>query len=308
MSGRKVQLHGARSTARNMPLSLRVMRFVFGRVGAVWPSLVGRWALWLWFRSRRFPESVAGRRAVQDAGREVLRVGTAQVSLYRWGQGPVVWFIHGWSGRGSQVASFVGPLTATGFQVLAPDLPGHGQSSGHSTNIMECAGVLQAMQSRYGAPAAVITHSFGGMVLAFALNHGVRTQRVVCFCPPADAQFLVHGFAQTLGMHDRVVASLCARLEQCFERNFWERTSTVSNVRNLAIPAVLIHDEDDRSVPWQQGEQVAAAWPGARFLKTRGLGHGRILRDAHTVAAAVDFIGGGKDVLRAQPENGSDKT
>jgi hypothetical protein len=35
---------------------------------------------------------------------------------------------------------------------------------------------------------------------------------------------------------------------------------------------------------------IAAAWPGARWLMTRGLGHRRILRDPATVQAVVDFI------------------
>jgi pimeloyl-ACP methyl ester carboxylesterase len=266
------------------------MRFLFHHAGALLPSVLGRWACWLWFRSRRFPESAAGARAVEAARRETLTVGPARVAVYRWGRGPVVWFVHGWSGCGSQVAAFVAPLQAAGFQVLAPDLPGHGRSSGHSTNILECARVLQRLQQHAGIPDAVITHSFGGMVLAYALNHGVHTRRAVCFCPPADARFLVDGFARTLDMHERVVANLCRRLERRFEHDFWDNISTVSNARRLEVPALLIHDEDDRSVPWQQSERIAAAWRGARFLKTRGLGHGRILRNADTVAAAVHFI------------------
>jgi pimeloyl-ACP methyl ester carboxylesterase len=204
----------------------------------------------------------------------------------------MVWFVHGWSGRGSQAAAFVRSFLDAGFQLLAVDLPGHGQSSGHSTNIMECAAALLAMQDHYDRPAAVITHSFGGMVLTFALNHGLQTRRAVCFCPPADAQFLVERFARTLEMHDKVITNLCQRLERRFERNFWERISTVCNVRQLDIPALLIHDAEDSSVHWQQGEKVAAAWPGARFMKTLGLGHLRVLRDAQTVDAAVDFIAG----------------
>lgn len=292
MEIRKVQLHGARPLSRKVPLSLRLMRILFSRVGALMPSLMGRWAYWLWFRSRRFPESAAGRQAVLNARHDVVPVGSAQVSVYRWGQGPMVWFVHGWSGRASQVAAFVEPLQADGFQVLAVDLPGHGLSSGHSTNLLECAGVLLAAQDRFESPVAIITHSFGGMVTAFALNHGLQARRAVCFCPPADMQFLVQGFARTLEMHDKVITNLCERLEQRFERNFWERISTLCNVRQLDVPALLIHDEEDSSVPWQQGESIAAAWPGARFMKTRGLGHGRILRDAQTVAAAVDFIAG----------------
>jgi pimeloyl-ACP methyl ester carboxylesterase len=292
MAEHKEQLHGAPPATRRLPWSLRTMRLLFRHAGAVLPSALGRWAYWLWFRSRRCPESAAGARAVDAAHRETLRIGQTRVCVYRWGQGPVVWFVHGWSGCGSQVAALVEPLQAAGFQVLALDLPGHGRSSGHRTNILECARVLQHLQQYAGVPDAVITHSFGGMVLAHALNHGVYTHRAVCFCPPADAQFLVDGFARTLDMHARVVTDLRRRLERRFEHNFWDNISTVSNVRGLEIPALLIHDQDDRSVPWQQSERIAAAWRGARLLKTRGLGHARVLRNAETVAAAVHFIAG----------------
>jgi pimeloyl-ACP methyl ester carboxylesterase len=64
----------------------------------------------------------------------------------------------------------------------------------------------------------------------------------------------------------------------------------LNNVRGLSVPALVIHDADDVSVPWQQGEMIAAAWPGARFMKTQGLGHGRILRNRDVVEAAVTFI------------------
>lgn len=292
MARRREQLHGARSATRKLPPMLRVMRFLFGPVGALMPGMMGRWAYWLWFRSRRFPESAAGRRAALNAQQEFLRIGPARVCVYSWGEGPAVWFVHGWSGRGSQAAALLEPLLAAGFRVLAVDLPGHGQSSGHSTNVVDCANVLLVMQEHYGRPAAIITHSFGGMVLALALNEGLDTSRAVCFCPPADMQFLVDAFTRTLGMHERVITSLCGRLEQRFDRNFWERISMVCNVRGLDVPALLIHDEDDTSVPWQHSEKIAAAWPGARFMKTSGLGHGRILRDQGAVTAAVEFIRG----------------
>ena len=86
------------------------------------------------------------------------------------------------------------------------------------------------------------------------------------------------------------VAVLQRRLEQRFQGDLDARISTVNNVRELKAAALIIHDVDDASVPWQQGQMVADAWPGATFLKTSGLGHGRILRDRAVVRAAVDFI------------------
>ena len=79
-------------------------------------------------------------------------------------------------------------------------------------------------------------------------------------------------------------------MDERFDEGFWQTISTVVNVRNLDAPALVIHDRDDHSVPWQQGKIIANAWPGARFMKTAGLGHGRILRDTGVVTAAVDFI------------------
>lgn len=48
-----------------------------------------------------------------------------------------------------------------------------------------------------------------------------------------------------------------------------------------------------RVVPLAQGEASARAWPGARLVTTRGLGHARILKDAAVASAAAAFIQGG---------------
>jgi pimeloyl-ACP methyl ester carboxylesterase len=266
------------------------MRFLFARLGRVAPALMGRWACRLWFRTRRFPESAAGRHIAGQAIRETLQVDGLPVAIYRWGAGPVVLFVHGWSGRGNQVAAFVEPLLRAGFQVLAVDAPGHGETPGDRTSILECAAVLQAVEQAYGPLHGAITHSFGGMVLAYAMNHGTRVGRVVSLSAPATVEYLLDGFAQTLDMPPAVIANLRQRLDKRFEGGYRERTSMLNNVRGLSVPALVIHDADDVSVPWQQGEMIAAAWPGARFMKTQGLGHGRILRNRDVVEAAVTFI------------------
>jgi pimeloyl-ACP methyl ester carboxylesterase len=286
----KEHLHGGRRHDRPVPLSLRLMRFMFSRVGAVFPGTMGRWALHLWSRTRRFPEAAAGKHAAGRAVRETLLVDEVPIAIYKWGEGAVVLFVHGWSGRGSQVAAFIEPLNRAGYQVISVDAPGHGESPGDRTNILECAAVLKAMNKTYGPVYAAITHSFGGMVLAYALKQGMQVERVVCISAPANIEFLIDVFAQTLNMHRSVVDVMWRRLEQRFEGGFRDRISTVNNVKNLSVPALVIHDEDDVGVPWQQGRMIADAWPGAQFLKTNGLGHGRILRDAQTIRAAVDFI------------------
>jgi len=287
---RKQQLHGGRARHRPVPPSLRVMRLLFKGLGPVFPRLMGRWAYALWFRTRRFPESAAGQRIASKAQRDTLMVDGLPVAVYRWGTGPIVLFIHGWSGRGSQVAAFTEPLVAAGYQVMALDAPGHGATPGDRTNILECVAVLMAFERRYGALRGAITHSFGGMVLACAMHNGLSVRRAVLISAPAHVEYLLDSFAQTLGIPDAVIAELRRRMDARFPEGFWGTISTVVNVRELDVPALIIHDENDRSVPWEQGQIIAGAWPGARFLKTTGLGHGRMLRNPAVVDAAVDFI------------------
>ena len=287
---RKEQFHGGRARGRPVPLSLRLLRILFSTLGRLFPRLMGRWAYLLWFRTRRFPESAAGRRIASKAQRDTLMVDDIPVAVYSWGTGPVVLFIHGWSGRGSQVAAFSEPLIAAGYRVMSIDAPGHGETPGDRTNILECATVLQAFNRHHGPVYAAITHSFGGMVLAYAMNHGMSVERVVCISAPAHVDYLLDSFAQTLSIPAAVVADMRRRMETRFPDGYWEKISTVVNVRELEVPALIIHDEVDHSVPWEQGKIIANAWPGAQFLKTSGLGHGRILRDKAIVKAAVDFI------------------
>jgi len=287
---KKESLHAGRREGKSVPLSLRLMRFMFSKVGAVFPEIMGRWAYRLWFRTHKHPESAAGKRAAASAVRETLLVDDIPIAIYKWGEGPVVLFVHGWSGRGSQVAAFIEPLNRAGYQVIAVDAPGHGESPGDRTNILECAVVLQAVDKTCGPLYAAITHSFGGMVLAYAMKQGMQVERAVCISAPASSEFLLDVFAKILTMHKSVVDVMWRRLGQRYGGDFLALSSTVNNVKELDVPALIIHDEDDVGVPWQQGQMIADAWPDAQFLKTKGLGHGRILCDAQTIQAAVDFI------------------
>ena len=60
--------------------------------------------------------------------------------------------------------------------------------------------------------------------------------------------------------------------------------------RDYQVPALIVHDRNDVLVPFEHGERMAAAWPGAEFLATEGLGHWRILTDPRVVGRASDFL------------------
>ncbi|HEX2123879.1 MAG TPA: alpha/beta hydrolase [Thermoanaerobaculia bacterium] len=53
---------------------------------------------------------------------------------------------------------------------------------------------------------------------------------------------------------------------------------------------MIVHDRNDREVPWQEGSDAARAIPNAELVTVEGLGHRRILADAGVIARVVAFV------------------
>lgn len=276
---------------RPVPMALKLLRLAFSIGGHLSPGLAGYKAYNLWFTPIRYQTPDSESAALESAEIEYHDINNQTIATYSWGQsGPTVLLVHGWSGRGTQMCPFVEPLINAGYRVLSFDAPAHGKSSGKQTNFYEVADVLLALQKHYGIFDSVITHSFGGPCIATALQHGLKASRVVSISPPASPKLLVERFISTLHMPERAGLNLMERIENKFGKKVWHEISMKNTVRGLNIPAMVIHDDHDTDVPWQEGQIVAQAWNNASFIKTTGLGHRRILRDAFVIESTVNFI------------------
>lgn len=273
-----------------MPLALRSLRAALGLVGTLSPELSGRWAHWLWYRSRRYPEPARERDWLRSARRGGLAHRGRPLAVYEWGKGPAVLLVHGWHGRGPQLGAFAVALAAAGLRAVALDAPAHGRTPGRSTNLPEVSAALRAVAASCGPVHGLIAHSFGVPCALHAMSEGLAVGRMVAIAAPSSVEFLVDSFAGMLALSPPVVQVLRRRLEERFGPDLWMRFAPRELARGCEVPALLLHDEDDRDVPVEEGEALAAAWPGARFERTRGLGHRRILRDKTVVERATEFL------------------
>ena len=114
---------------------------------------------------------------------------------------------------------------------------------------------------------------------------------MVLVSPPADLVGYSRRFARWHWMPEAVRRAMQSAIEERYGVA-WESLEVTRLAPRLRTPALVIHDRDDRMVPWTHGAQVAQVWPGARLMSTDGLGHLRILRDDAVTLAAADFIGG----------------
>ncbi len=272
------------------PFGLRVLRRALGVAAAVSPEFAGRWVNRLWFRSHRYPEPPREREWLRSARRVQLVHRGRPLAVYGWGEGRTVLLVHGWHGRGAQLGAFAVALAAAGFRAVAFDTPAHGRTPGRATDLPEVSEALRAVAAAFAPVQGVIAHSFGVPCTLYALAQGLQVGRMVALAAPSSLDFLVDSFARTLALPPPVVGVHRRLLERRFGPDLWERFAPRELARGLKLPALVLHDADDRDVPLAEGAALAAAWPGAVFERTRGLGHRRILREEAVVARAVQFL------------------
>lgn len=276
---------------RKTPLSLRLLRATISNLSRVAPSLTAKLAFALWHYPRRHDEPRREQRWRETSRQRDIDYLDGHLTLYEWGDGntPVL-LVHGWDGRGPQLGAFVEPLVAAGYSPFALDLPAHGRSSGKRTNMLESAAAINHAGKTIGPLAAVIAHSFGAGATAKALADGLQTDKAVLISSPANLHWLTENYYQLLGLAPRATRQLERLMQARYGDSIWQDVSPDHNLGKSGVPGIIVHDREDRDVPFTQGEILVRAWPRSRLLDTNGLGHRRILRDAEVIRQCIDFI------------------
>ena len=69
-----------------------------------------------------------------------------------------------------------------------------------------------------------------------------------------------------------------------------QQTDISSFVQDLSIPGLLIHDAHDRLIPVEVSDHLADSWSSARYIRTQGLGHRKILTDPLVIRHVTDYM------------------
>lgn len=273
-----------------MPVGFWLLRLAMRLLGMVAPGLAARWVYRLWLQPMRFPEPQQEKDWRRTSRPLAVAHRGRSLAVDSWGAGPTVLLVHGWNGRGAQLGAFAATLVQAGYRVVAFDTPAHGRSPGRATNLPEISEAIQEVARACGPVHAVIGHSFGVACTIYAVRQGLNVNRIVAISPPHNVRGLTRKFFSALDIDMQVQAIFNRIFEKNFGADLWERFSAEVLARQLNVPGLIIHDQDDRDVPVQEGAALARAWPEAQFVRTTGLGHRRILRDPDVIARVAAFI------------------
>jgi hypothetical protein len=290
-----------RTTVRS-PMSVRLVRAALQTAFALSDAAGATLAERLFTSPRRHPRPPREQLALATGHRFTIDVNLrsprwngarTKVVAWRWGVGPTVLLVHGWEGRGSQLGAFVEPLVRAGLSVVTFDAPAHGDSPGSRLYLTDHADAVIDVAKTVGPLHAIVAHSFGAPAVMLAYSRGnIDAPRNVFISPNAIVPDSVERFCKGVGLDDDERALFEQRLVDAagISAKSWSLQQLLGA---RAASLLVVHDIDDREVPFAHGDRLAQLWPNATLEATQGLGHRRILRDPEVIARVVAAVGDG---------------
>ncbi len=217
---------------------------------------------------------------------------TGNLTLYAWDaapEAPRVLLTHGWGGWGLQMAPLAEALQARGYAPVAVDQPAHGRSAGWRTTLAQFARVLDYLAARSGQVHAVIGHSMGGSSALVAAARGLQATRLVTIASPTDLTQVTRDYASAFGLQESTRHAMVQHIE-AREAVVLDRMHARWTAPRIAVPVLVVHDRDDRTVPVQEAHRLLDWLPDGRLDLTTGLGHRRLLSDPGVISRVVDFV------------------
>jgi pimeloyl-ACP methyl ester carboxylesterase len=222
-----------------------------------------------------------------------------KISVYEWSNNSsaeqkTVLLTHGWGGHALNFSYLINKLLAEKFKVIAFDSPAHGNSSGKQTNLLYNTYALLGVSEYIGNVDALIGHSFGSMAIAYALDLCKQTtqlskvKKIVLIASPNKLADIFAAFALAMKLPNSVLTIFHQKLEAMAQRTI-HTMSTVEFLQNYRGETLVVHDYNDRIVPFAEAESVAQDTSSSLF-STSGYGHVRILAAADVIDKIIHFL------------------
>lgn len=283
-----------------MPFPMKVLFSVlslnFKVLGVVSPTLGGKLALRIFMTPPKFGTPRREKQLRDEATQYFIGIRNRQISVRSWGAGPTILLSHGWAGRSSQFHAFIGPLVAAGYRVVGFEIPGHGDSTGKRTNMLDVAHILSKVAEKEGPVEAIIGHSFGtGTTLLAIDKYKVKTNKIVLISAFSNVSFIINMFKELFDLRSSTVDAMkniaMQRFATTYETSWnWDEISPLVTIESYQGEILLIHDDLDHEVPIEEALPLHQSVPRSKTLITSGFGHRRILMNNDVIQTTLDFI------------------
>jgi len=204
---------------------------------------------------------------------------------YKYGTGKTVWLIHGWSGSAHQFWPLMQRLADKGYEVVAFDLPAHGQSQGHYCTLPKMIRAFDDISNSLPSPQLVITHALGASVLANSEWFKSFHKEILLIAPVLKYYELLQNKVKRIGL-DKQLLDMLIHHSYRREKMLITELNAMAKLQTFTGKLKVAHDKlDELSTP-EICKKLAEVTNG-ELITTNNLGHTKILK-SRTVLNSID--------------------
>ena len=208
---------------------------------------------------------------------------------YSYGEGPEVYFVHGWVSYGARWKLYVEQVVALGFKGVVIDAPAHGTSPGMFLSLPDYVLALKLVFNNAENVHAVINHSIGSLCSIVALKESSFSKpcKIGLLSSFNTAEALLNKFGRSIGINEQVLTSIVPWIPSYAGYDISYLTIS-KHLEDLGKDVLMIYDRDDSIVPVIEPMTLLNEHPDITYCLTFGFGHN--LKSPQIIEEVVNFI------------------
>jgi len=259
-------------------------------LGTIAPNLAGKLMLDLFCRPNEGRKFTAKEQAfLSKANWHTVFLDGKKIQCYTWGKGTKkVFLAHGFNSNAARWRVLVSLLQRANYQIIALDVPAHGNSDWKRVNGLLYSRVVEQVMNHF-KPHFVVGHSFAGIAFAYYFSklNPLPVEKIVLMGAPNDLSDITAVFFDRLQLSQKVQdAYLKAFLKKFKYPTSYFRLNKL--LEDVATPSLIIHDEQDEIASIEGAQLLHQSWRNSSFLATKNLGHS--LQGRSVYKAILEFI------------------
>ena len=213
-----------------------------------------------------------------------------EIVVYAYGNSSKkILLVHGWSGRGTQLVKIADAFLENGYATVSFDAPAHGKSGTKTTLMLEFIESILEVEKEHGPFEFAVGHSLGGMSILNAVKKGLLIKKAVLIGSGNSVINIVNTFIEKIGLPNDVAILMKNNFENKYHLEM-ESFSAYVAAKEVKIPVLVIHDEDDEDISVSEAYHLAENLSNKEILITNNLGHRKILGDLKVIEKIVEFF------------------
>ncbi|MDX1774317.1 TAP-like protein [Oceanihabitans sediminis] len=252
----------------------KIIGFFVNFLSYISPKLAGKLAIYLFSTPLKGKPTEKDIDFLNTAFRESLKYDDLSIMTYRWlGKNKTILLAHGWESNAARWRPLIESLKKHDYNIIALDAPAHGHSGSKRFDAILYAEFIQIVCKKF-KPDVIVGHSVGGMSTIFYQHKykNKQLEKLILLGAPSNISDVFTRYINMMGYNKRVGKQMNKIVQQKYG-NLPAYYSAANFTKNIDTSALIIHDERDRIIPYEDAKQYVENYQNAKLITTQGFGH-----------------------------------